>query len=201
MDLLFSILILLVTVPFWLVIAILIKLDSFGPVLYMAEVVGMGETHFHLLKFRSMHVVSDDAVQEREALANLMSGRPTFIDADGLPVFKTSLIEPARITRVGRWLRRTSLDELPQILNVLRGQMSLVGPRPALPFEAAHYDDRQRKRFQVPAGITGIYQISARGRVPVEEMVRIDLDYAERCSIWLDFWILLRTPAAMLRGI
>ena len=105
-----------------------------------------------------------------------------------------------RVTRVGRFLRRTSLDELPQLLNVLRGDMSLVGPRPSLPYEVSQYRDRHRARLTVTPGLTGLWQVSGRSRLTFEEMVRLDIEYVQRRSLFLDLWILLRTLPAVLEG-
>jgi lipopolysaccharide/colanic/teichoic acid biosynthesis glycosyltransferase len=134
-------------------------------------------------------------------MRNYSEGRATAVDEQGRPVFKTAFVDASRITRVGAFLRRSSLDEAPQFWNVLRGEMSVVGPRPALPYEAELYDEGQRRRFSVKPGLTGLYQVSARNRVPIGEMVRLDLEYAERQSLWLDLIIMAKTPVAMFSGI
>jgi lipopolysaccharide/colanic/teichoic acid biosynthesis glycosyltransferase len=120
---------------------------------------------------------------------------------DGKPVYKTALVDQKRITRVGRLLRKSSLDELPQLWNIFRGDMSLVGPRPALPREVALYEQWQMQRFVVKPGLTGLYQVSARNHVPIDGMIRIDLQYIRSESFWADLRIILRTPFAMFRGL
>jgi len=178
-----------------------IKADSGGPVLYKARVVGCRGRCFWLYKFRTMRPDANDA-KHREALAaNVRNRQPTSADSSGRRIYKTALSDPSRITRVGRLLRKTSIDEVPQLWNVLRGDMSLVGPRPPLVYEAELYEDWQYERFQVPPGITGLYQVTARNRVPVDEMVRIDLEYVRHRSLALDFRILIKTPLVMLRGV
>jgi lipopolysaccharide/colanic/teichoic acid biosynthesis glycosyltransferase len=187
--------------PVWLVIAILIKLDSPGPVFFVQPAIGLNGRTFRLIKFRSMRPGSQDESHRADIERNLKLKSPTGYDAKGRPVFKTAISDRNRITRVGRMLRKTSLDELPQLWNVFAGHMSLVGPRPSLPWEAELYDEWQRERFDVKPGMTGLYQVTARNRVPIEEMIRIDLDYARRRSLWLDIKLLAKTPAAMFHGI
>jgi lipopolysaccharide/colanic/teichoic acid biosynthesis glycosyltransferase len=149
-----------------------------------------------------MHVDSDCSIH-REYVTQLIAGQaernPSNGNGDGAGVYK--LTDDARITRVGNFLRRTSLDELPQLLNVLRGDMSLVGPRPAIPYELAAYQTWHRRRvLEVKPGITGLWQVNGRSRVKFDEMVRLDLRYAETWSPWLDIKILLRTPRAVFEG-
>jgi lipopolysaccharide/colanic/teichoic acid biosynthesis glycosyltransferase len=201
MDFLLSGALLLALSPLLLLIAALVKGDSKGPVLFAREVVGENGQTFRLYKFRSMQAGSENENHRRAVLENMTLRRPTQLDTGGNPIYKTSLVDSQRITRTGRFLRRTSLDELPQLWNVLLGQMSLVGPRPALPYEAELYDETQRERFLVKPGITGLYQVTARNRVPIEEMIRIDLEYVRNRSLSLDLWIMFRTPKAMFRGL
>jgi lipopolysaccharide/colanic/teichoic acid biosynthesis glycosyltransferase len=201
MDLLLGGALLLVSLPLLLLIAALVRLDSEGPAFFLRRVVGENGHTFELYKFRTMRIGSEDEDHRRAVVENMTFQRPTQIDRKGNPIFKTALIDVQRITRMGRFLRRTSLDELPQLWNVLVGDMSLVGPRPALPYEVELYDEHQRERLQARPGITGLYQVSARNRVPIEEMIRIDLQYIRKRSLWLDLWIMLRTPKAMLRGL
>ena len=118
--------------------------------------------------------------------------------SDGAGYYK--MRDDPRITRLGRWLRRTSLDELPQLWNVLCGEMSLVGPRPPLPYEVGRYNDFHRLRLLAQPGITGLWQVCGRSRVPFEDMVRMDVRYIAARSLWLDLWILVRTPAAVFSG-
>ncbi|HEX8557361.1 MAG TPA: sugar transferase [Pyrinomonadaceae bacterium] len=184
--------------PLWAVIALLIKSDSKGPVLYRQERVGMDGRIFLFLKFRTMRADSDDAAH-REFQRNYIAGRPeTNLGDPARPVYK--LHDDPRVTRSGRWLRRTSLDELPQLLNVLRGDMSVVGPRPPIPYEVEAYALWHRKRLDMKPGMTGLWQVSGRNRLSFDEMVRLDLFYIENWTLWLDLKIMLRTLPVLLRG-
>lgn len=184
--------------PLWLIIAIVIKLDSRGPVFYKQERVGMDGRIFLFYKFRTMRVDTDDAAH-REYQQKYIAGRAEAMLVEGeRPAYK--LVKDARITRVGRWLRRLSLDELPQLLNVLRGDMSVVGPRPPIPYEVEAYQLWHRKRLDMKPGLTGLWQVSGRNRLPFDEMVRLDLFYIENWSLLLDLKIILRTLPVMLRG-
>jgi lipopolysaccharide/colanic/teichoic acid biosynthesis glycosyltransferase len=185
--------------PLFLVIALAIKLTSKGPVLFRQQRVGrLGKT-FVFLKFRSMYVNNDTTVHEVFVKKMIASeAQPQSGDSDE-PVFK--IVNDKRITPLGRFLRRTSLDELPQFLNVLKGEMSLVGPRPPIPYELAAYKTWHRQRLlAVKPGITGLWQVTCRSTVQFDDMVRLDLRYASLWSLWLDLKILLRTPAAVVRG-
>lgn len=201
LDVVLSVLLIVLLAPLWLLIAILIKLDSRGPIFFVQRAVGLGAREFRLVKFRSMRPGSQRADHHADLVRNLRQETPTAFDKDGKPVFKTALVDGKRITRVGRILRCTSLDEIPQLWSVLMGDMSLVGPRPSLPWETALYDETQRRRFAVKPGMTGLYQVTARNRVPIAEMIRIDLRYVRGQSFWLDLKILVNTPLAMFRGI
>ncbi|HYY59170.1 MAG TPA: sugar transferase [Pyrinomonadaceae bacterium] len=184
--------------PLWMVIALLVKLDSRGPVFYKQERVGMDGRIFLFYKFRSMSVGSDDG-PHREYQQRYIAGRPEANLGDQeQPVYK--LVTDSRVTRVGRVLRRLSLDELPQLLNVLRGDMSIVGPRPPIPYEVEAYELWHRKRLDMKPGLTGLWQVSGRNRLPFDEMVRLDLYYIENWSLLLDLKIILRTLPVMLRG-
>lgn len=195
-----SVLLIVLLVPLWLVIFILIKLDSPGPALFVNQATGFGGNEFPLLKFRSMHPVKPGRAESQDVYNNVRHGLPTF-SQNGKPVYKTAFADQGRITRIGRWLRKTSLDELPQLWNIVRGEMSLVGPRPALPREVALYHPWQMRRFLAKPGLTGLYQVTARNHVTVEEMVRIDLEYIRDQSLWLDFQIICKTPLAMFKGL
>lgn len=184
--------------PLWLIIALLIKLDSKGPVFYKQERVGMDGRMFLFYKFRSMRAGSDDATH-REYQQRYIAGKPEANLGDPeQPVYK--LATDSRVTRVGKVLRRLSLDELPQLFNVLRGDMSVVGPRPPIPYEVEAYDLWHRKRLDMKPGLTGLWQVSGRNRLPFDEMVRLDLYYIENWSLLLDLKIILRTLPVMLRG-
>ena len=163
--------------PLLLATALAIKLDSRGPVLYRQPRVGRGGTVFELLKLRTMHRGSDP------------KGVGTAVVADD-----------RRVTRVGRVIRRFSLDELPNLVNVLRGEMAIVGPRATLPAQAELYSDRQRRRLELKPGVTGWAQIRGRAGIPWEERIELDVWYVENRSLRLDLEILARTPAVLLRG-
>jgi len=178
---------LIVLFPLFLLIGLAIKLDSSGPVLFTQARLGRGGREFTICKFRSMH---QGAEEEKEDLADLN-------EASG-PIFK--IRDDPRLTRVGRVLRRWSLDELPQLYNVLRGEMSLVGPRPPTPAEVADYEDWQRKRLTVRPGMTGLWQVSGRSELPFGEMMLLDIYYVENWSPTLDVGILLRTVPKWLSG-
>jgi len=178
---------LLLLMPVLVLLALAVRLDSRGPVLYRQERVGVNGRHFTMLKFRSMVVDADRQVAALQG-ENI---------SDGL-LFK--MRRDPRVTRVGRWLRRFSLDELPQLLNVLAGSMSLVGPRPPLPREVAQYDSSVSRRLLVRPGLTGLWQISGRSDLSWEESVRLDLRYVENWSLALDLLILWKTASAVLRS-
>lgn len=181
-----SILLAVLSIPM-LVLSILVKLDSTGPVLFAQERVGQNQRRFRMLKYRSM-VVNAEAIK-----ASLMEHN----EMDG-PVFKIK--DDPRITRLGRFIRRYSLDEFPQLFNVWRGEMSLVGPRPPIPSEVEQYSWSQRRRLSVRPGMTGLWQVSGRNDVTFEEWVDMDLEYIDNWSIWLDFVILFKTIRAVVAG-
>jgi len=190
---------LLLLSPLFAVIALLVKLSSKGPVIYRQLRLGQfGET-FELLKFRSMRSDSDHKIHEefmKKVIAGKHDGKT--LDRDK-PVYK--MTDDPRITYIGRFLRRSSLDELPQFFNVLKGEMSLVGPRPPLAYEYEEYEIWHRRRvLEAKPGITGLWQVMGRSHVRFDDMVRLDLQYVRTWSLWLDFRILLKTPKAVLLG-
>lgn len=187
LDLLSASVLLVLFFPLILAIAIFIKFDSPGPILFKQNRVGKHGREFPFYKFRSM--VAD--AESRRHLLELMNER------NG-PVFKIK--DDPRITRAGRLLRRLSLDELPQLLNVLRGEMSLIGPRPALPKEVARYTPRDRQRLAVTPGLTGLWQVSGRASLSFERSIELDLLYIEHQSLWLNLVILFKTIPAVVRG-
>jgi lipopolysaccharide/colanic/teichoic acid biosynthesis glycosyltransferase len=200
MDIFGSLLLLALLSPVFLVIGVAIKLTSRGPILFRQRRIGEHGTPFTFLKFRSMYV-NNDASQHKEYVRQLIAGQaakqPTNSSGEG--IFK--LTNDPRITPVGNFLRRTSLDELPQFLNVLRGEMSLVGPRPPVPYEVEAYATWHRRRLlEAKPGITGLWQVQGRSRVGFDDMVRLDLRYARSCSPWLDLKILVQTPKAVIAG-
>ncbi len=198
-DLLISLFALTITAPVLLVISILIKLDSRGAILFRQERVGMDGRKFLCYKFRTMKADADEEIHREAYRQNIEGGAQANAGNDEKPVFGKVKDDP-RITKIGRFFRRTSLDELPQFLNVLRGDMSVVGARPPIPYEVEEYDLRHRRRLDMKPGITGLWQVSGRNRLTFEEMVKIDLYYIENWSLWLDLKIILLTLPAVLRG-
>jgi lipopolysaccharide/colanic/teichoic acid biosynthesis glycosyltransferase len=199
-DLLSSGLGLLLLSPLFAAIAIAIKMTSRGPVLFKQQRVGQYGKLFMVLKFRSMYVNNDHSVHQ-EYVTKLIANQAQRNGATGTTDGVYKLTNDRRITPLGQILRRTSLDELPQIFNVFLGEMSLVGPRPAIPYELAAYQTWHRRRIlEAKPGITGLWQVTGRSLVKFDEMVRLDLRYASSWSLALDFWILLRTPMAVIRG-
>jgi exopolysaccharide biosynthesis polyprenyl glycosylphosphotransferase len=184
-DAVFAFLALVVLAPFLALIAVAIKLDSRGPVFFCQERVGMNGRTFRFYKFRSM---VDGADRMKKQLSKLN-------ELDG-PVFKIS--NDPRMTKIGKFIRKTSLDELPQLFNVLRGEMSLVGPRPPLPNEVEEYEQWQRRKLDVLPGMTCLWQISGRNMIGFREWMRLDIEYVENCSFGLDIKILLRTIPAVI---
>ena len=178
---------LIAAIPIFAAIAWAIKREDGGPVLFSQERAGLHGRTFRMLKFRSMVPDAEARVEELKQ-ANEISGH----------AFKVT--DDPRITRVGRWLRRYSLDELPQLWNVLRGDMSLVGPRPPLPSEVSSYDLWHRRRLSMKPGITGLWQVRARNEPEFDRWVEDDLEYIDRWSLWLDVQILARTIPAALEG-
>jgi len=200
MDIAGSFLALIICAPVLLFIAVAIKASSKGPILFKQQRVGRHGQCFTFLKFRSMRV-NNDHTAHKEYVTKLIAGEASreSLNGKGDAVYK--LANDKRITPVGRLLRRSSLDELPQFLNVLRGDMSLVGPRPAIPYEVATYQTWHRRRvLDVKPGITGLWQVNGRNRLKFDEMVRLDLQYAKSWSPWLDLKILVLTPRAVLKG-
>ena len=195
-DLIISSLSIALLSPLWLLIALLIKIDSRGPVFYTQERVGMDGRLFLLYKFRTM-VANADSELHREYQRAFIAGRAEAnLGNEQKPTYK--LFADPRITRVGRFLRKTSIDEVPQLWNVLLGDMSIVGPRPPIPYEVEAYELWHRKRLDMKPGLTGLWQVSGRNRLPFEEMVRLDLFYIENWSLLLDLQIILRTGFVML---
>ena len=181
-DLVGGAVLLIVLAPVWLIISLLIKADSPGPILFRQRRIGQYGVPFRMFKFRTM---VDGADARKPALLHMNEA------AEGL--FKIS--GDPRLTRTGRWLRRTSLDELPQLLDVISGSMSLVGPRPLVPEEDALINGSHRGRLSMRPGMTGVWQVSGASTIPIREMVELDRDYIKRWSIWLDVKLLLRTAS------
>jgi len=187
MDLIVSVSMLTLTAPFLALAAVMIRLDSPGPVFFRQVRIGRDGTHFTMYKLRTM---TADAEEQLDSLIDL--------DALDEPAFK--IANDPRVTRIGRWLRRSSFDEVPQFINVLKGDMSLVGPRPEEEAVVALYDERQRQRLRVKPGLTGPMQVAGRGGLTFEERLALERDYVENLTITGDIRILLRTPRAVIHG-
>lgn len=185
LDLIVGLMLTIVLLPLMTTIALLIKWTSPGPVIFRQQRVGRSGAVFTAFKFRTMHVGAEDEVTQLSHLN----------EATG-PLFK--IRNDPRLTSIGRVLRRLSLDELPQLWNVLRGEMSLVGPRPPIPTEVEKYEDWHRKRLEVWPGVTGLWQVSGRSELTFDEMVMLDIYYIENWSPWLDLWILIKTIPTVL---
>jgi len=182
--------------PLMAILSLLVKLSSKGPILFRQRRVGYRGRIFTFLKFRTMREDSDVSVH-KQYVQRFISGQAEV--SGPAPVYKIK--DDPRVTRIGKFLRRTSLDELPQFWNVLVGDMSLVGPRPPIPYEVECYDIWHRRRIlEVKPGITGLWQVRGRSRTTFNDMVRLDLQYAKSWSIWLDLKILFATPRAMISG-
>ena len=189
--------------PLWLAIAAAIKLSSPGPVLFSRTVIGRRGQPFVYYKFRTMYHGNDDSTHRAFLEQYVKEDKPFAVERDPgtgkeSPVFK--VVGDSRVTPPGRVLRRLSLDEIPQLLNVLRGEMSLVGPRPPVEFEYQLYDDATRARLAVLPGLTGLAQVRGRGRLSFTEMVALDLDYVRRRSLLLDLQIMIATVGVLWRG-
>jgi exopolysaccharide biosynthesis polyprenyl glycosylphosphotransferase len=199
LDIVLASVALLLTGPLLLIIALLVRRSGPGPIFFVQERLGKHGRPFRFYKFRTMVHNSDDAIHRQFAAL--------FINGDQQGVHRQNgnrkvykLCRDPRVTKVGRWLRRTSLDELPQLFNILRGDMSLVGPRPPIAYEIEHYQPWHLERLKVTPGLTGLWQVSGRSSVPFEEMVRLDVQYINSWSIWQDLRILLKTVPVVLQG-
>ncbi|MEP6847949.1 MAG: sugar transferase [Acidobacteriota bacterium] len=198
-DLFISIITVVLLSPLLIIISVAVKLGSRGPVLFRQERVGMDGRIFLCYKFRTMIADADETIHRDSYKKNIEGSDDANTGDEHKPVFG-KVRNDSRITNTGRWLRRTSLDELPQLFNVIRGDMSIVGPRPPIPYEVEEYTLRHRKRLDMKPGITGLWQTSGRNRLSFEEMVEIDQYYIENWSLWLDLKIILMTLPAMVRG-
>ena len=189
-DFTIALVLLILLLPVILVIAVAVRVSSAGPVLYRQRRVGRGMREFTMLKFRTMYAGVSESTH-RAYIAELARGAAS---GEGL----RKLTDDPRVTGVGRFLRKTSLDELPQLLNILTGTMSLIGPRPAIEYELEHYQATHYERFQVRPGLTGLWQVSGRAEVGFVEMLDIDVDYVRKASALTDLEIAVKTPIAML---
>jgi lipopolysaccharide/colanic/teichoic acid biosynthesis glycosyltransferase len=187
---------LLITSPLFLIFFLSIKLHSPGPVFFYQERVGKDGKPFRIIKFRSMRVNADSNLH-KEYMQNVIQNNMSPAEL-GKKSLKLDAADP-RITHVGKILRSSGLDELPQLINVLRGEMSIVGPRPPIPYEVELYETWHKQRLAVLPGITGLWQVTAHNLVPFDEMVMIDIEYIQKANLWLDLKIMLLTPFEMLR--
>lgn len=200
LDVVGSAALLLAVAPIMLTIAALVKMTSRGPVFFRQQRIGEQGRPFSMLKFRTMRVDAGHDIHQ-QFVAQYIQGQMTAGDAtsNAAPIFK--IVADPRVTRVGHFLRRSSLDELPQFWNVLRGEMSLVGPRPPLPYEVKIYKPwHWRRVLEAKPGITGLWQVNGRSRTTFDDMVRLDIRYARDQSVWMDVRILLATPRAVVSG-
>jgi len=200
MDVLGSLSAIILLSPLVAVISIAIKLTSKGPVFFRQQRVGQHGKRFTFLKFRSMYFKSDPSIHE-DFVKKFISGTAGTQPPQASEAIVYKMTADPRVTRVGAFLRKTSFDELPQFFNVLKGEMSLVGPRPPIPYEVKRYDIWHKRRLlDVKPGITGLWQVEGRSRLKFDEMVRLDLKYARSWSLWLDVKILFQTPRAVVMG-
>ncbi len=201
-DIFLSLIVLVAGLPFYLLLALLIKLTSEGPVLYVQDRIGQELRPFRMLKFRTMTNGINDQVHRtfaKDFINGYANGNGNGNGNNGSKnVFK--LVDDPRVTSIGRFLRKTSLDELPQFINVLKGEMSIVGPRPPLAYELDHYQEWHKRRLTVKPGLSGLWQVSGRSTVPFDEMVMLDLYYIDNWSLLLDVKIIARTLPVMLWG-
>jgi lipopolysaccharide/colanic/teichoic acid biosynthesis glycosyltransferase len=197
-DILSASFLLILLLPLFISIALLIKIVSPGPVIYRQERIGLRGRRFEFLKFRTMKVAANDS-RHRQYLKNLIVGSENQ-QGKASPMKKLDSIDP-NIIRFGGFLRSSCLDELPQLINVLRGEMSLVGPRPPIPYEVYDYKQWHCARFNCLPGMTGLWQVSGKNRLSFPEMVRLDIRYARNMSLWQDIKILLSTPYAVWREV
>ncbi len=208
-DFLFSLFVLILASPFMLIVAILIKLDSRGPVFFMQDRVGVklrfhnGELFyqrviFRCYKFRTMVHDADQSVHKAYIQALINNDGENMAALQGGETHVRKLTHDPRITRIGRFLRKSSIDEIPQFINVLKGDMSVVGPRPAIPYEVEMYKPWHYRRLETKPGITGLWQVSARSSCDFEDIVKYDIQYVDQQSLWMDFKIMVKTPFAII---
>jgi lipopolysaccharide/colanic/teichoic acid biosynthesis glycosyltransferase len=195
-DVVLSLALIIILAPLLLFLCLLVRSTSAGPALFRQERLGRGKQPFTLLKLRTMYTDNDDLIHRDYVTRLLSADHATAAEGSGL----YKLDADPRKTPLGRWLRRTSLDELPQLFNVLHGEMSLVGPRPVLSWEAQMFDEAYQPRFAVKPGITGLWQVNGRSRLPMRKALELDVEYVIHRSFTLDLAILLRTGPALFRG-
>ena len=198
-DIVLSMLVFVLGFPFFFAIALLIKFTSRGPVFFKQTRIGENGRSFVMYKFRTMRMGIDDSVH-REFTQNFIKGTGphSALDDSGAKIYK--ITNDSRVTGVGGFLRKVSLDELPQFINILRGEMAIVGPRPPLPYEYECYEEWHKQRVTVKPGLTGLWQVQGRSSVPFDQMVRLDIHYIENWSLMMDLKIMLWTIPVMLAG-
>ncbi len=192
MDILLSLILLIFLLPFFVIIGIMIKLDSKGHIFFLQERIGKNGKKFKIIKFRTMYVNNDENVHKEYVIKFIKEGKK---DESGIYKIKND----PRITKVGKFLRKFSIDEFPQLINVLKGEMSLVGPRPPIQYEVENYDEWHKRRLSVKPGMTGMWQVSGRNKIGFEDMVLLDIYYVENFNIWLDMVILVKTFFVVLK--
>jgi lipopolysaccharide/colanic/teichoic acid biosynthesis glycosyltransferase len=195
-DLTVALVALVLLSPLLAAIWLAVRLSSPGPAVFRQERLGLDEQPFVMYKFRSMRTGESDAIH-RDYVSRMLTGDGGPVEATGTGLYK--LERDPRITPLGAWLRKTSLDELPQLVNIVRGDMSLVGPRPVLAWEAELFSEQTRARFRTRPGLTGLWQVSGRNLLTMPQALELDVEYVRRQSLWLDLTILARTVPAQLR--
>lgn len=211
LDVLVSLVALIFLAPIMAIIALAIKLDSPGPVFFAQKRIGATrwtregfsywkKADFHCYKFRSMYHNCDQNLHKSYVEALMQHNRAKMAELQGEEVDACKLVHDPRITRVGYWLRKTSLDELPQLWNILIGDMTLVGPRPSIPYEYEMYKSWYYPRLKAKQGLTGLWQVTARSSADFDEMVNLDIEYVENQSFWLDIKIIFKTPLVVISG-
>ena len=196
LDMMIALGLILLFGPLMLVIALGIRISSPGPILYRQKRIGKNGKPFAMLKFRSMQVNNNPDLH-RQYVQKLIKENTQPCD---LGKYSLKILADPRITGMGKYLRKFSLDELPQFFNVLKGEMSIVGPRPPLPYEYGVYQGWHKQRLEVLPGITGLWQVNAHNAVSFDDMVRLDIEYIQSMSLWLDLKIMFLTPVEMIRG-
>jgi lipopolysaccharide/colanic/teichoic acid biosynthesis glycosyltransferase len=197
LDVVFTLLVLPLLCIVMVIVAVLIRLDSPGPIFFRQRRIGQNGVEFDLYKFRSMYINSDDTLHRR-SIEQFMADQP--LNDGSTPHLLYKRIKDPRVTRVGRFIRKTSIDEIPQFFNVLRGEMSLVGPRPPLPYEVEKYTPKDHLRLSGKPGLTGPWQVYARCQVPFSIMVEMDIAYLQEQSLWQDIKLIFLTIPVMILG-
>jgi lipopolysaccharide/colanic/teichoic acid biosynthesis glycosyltransferase len=208
-DLIITLSALVLLLPIIIIISILIAVDSDGPIFFIQERVGSKRkmlngklywqpVRFSFYKFRTMKFGADESIHQDYTKAYISHDQEKINEIQGSETETYKILKDTRVTKVGKYLRKYSLDELPQLINIIIGDMSLVGPRPPIPYEVEEYEDWHYQRFQAVPGLTGLWQVTARCSCEFDEMVHLDIEYIKHQSIWLDIKIILKTPLVVL---